>query len=128
MKILLDTHAFFWWESHSERLSQTAFNFIKREDVILSVSMASIWEAQIKIQLGKLKLKRNLAEIINHQRRENGIKILSIKLPHVLALDRLDHHHKDPFDRLIIAQAIVENSSIITIDREFQKYPVTVIW
>jgi PIN domain nuclease of toxin-antitoxin system len=88
----------------------------------------SAWEMQIKIHLGKLKLNSPLKNIIEKQQKENGLQILPIKLSHVLELDNLPHHHKDPFDRLLIAQAKVEDVFIIGKDEMFSKYMVKLFW
>lgn len=92
------------------------------------LSMASVWEMQIKLQLGKLKLNLTLAEIIENQRQTNNIEILPISLTHVLALGSLPSHHKDPFDRLLIAQANVEDTILVSRDPVFTHYPVEVVW
>jgi PIN domain nuclease of toxin-antitoxin system len=83
---------------------------------------------QIKIQLGKLKVSRPLADLITHHQRVNQMRILRADLEHVLALDALPAHHKDPFDRLLIAQAIVEDVFLVSGDPEFSSYPVKVFW
>lgn len=83
---------------------------------------------QIKIALGKLRLRRSLAETIASHQAANGLQILPVQLTHALALDGLPAHHKDPFDRLLIAQANCENWEIVTADPQFQAYPPRVIW
>ncbi len=92
------------------------------------LSVASTWEIQIKAQLGKLKLGLPLAELIENQQRINSLEILHIGLEHVLALDQLPPAHKDPFDRLLVAQARVEEVSLVTNDPIMANYPVNVIW
>ena len=92
------------------------------------LSVASAWEMQIKLQLGKLKLALPLAEIIESQQRINNIEVLSITLAHVLALQNLPAHHKDPFDRLLIAQANVEGAVLVSNDPILAKYPVKLLW
>jgi PIN domain nuclease of toxin-antitoxin system len=94
----------------------------------LWLSAASAWEMQIKTGLGKLRLRRSLTETIASHQTVNGLQILPVQLPHVLALENLPSHHKDPFDRLLIAQANRENWDIVTADPEFKAYPVRVIW
>ncbi len=88
------------------------------------MSVASVWEMQIKQQLGKLKLRLPLAELIADQQKDNGIEILPVGLAHVLALENLPLHHKDPFDRLLIAQARTENIGILSVDATFKQYEV----
>jgi len=85
MKVLLDTHAFLWWDSEPEKLSQRAFELFQNPENTLVSSAASVWEMQIKIQLGKLKVNLPLADLI-HQQEENGIEILPVHVSHVLAL------------------------------------------
>lgn len=128
MKILLDTHAFIWWDSDPAKLSPNALTLIRDQSNALLFSVASAWEMQIKLQLGKLKLTLPLAEIIEGQERANNIQLLPVVLEHVLELANLPRHHKDPFDRLLIAQGIVEGAAIVSNDPEFPKYPVRVLW
>ena len=92
----------------------------EKNDLILSV--VSVWEIQVKIQLGRLKLSQSLTELIESQQQNNDLQILPIGLSHVLALDALPFHHKDPFDRLLIAQSIVENLTIVTADEKLSVY------
>jgi PIN domain nuclease of toxin-antitoxin system len=108
MKLLLDTHIFIWWADAPEKLSSVALSALEDEANDLILSVVSIWEIQIKSQLGKLKLSQALRGLIKSQQEANGLKILPIELPHILALDALPFHHKDPFDRLLIAQSIVK--------------------
>lgn len=83
---------------------------------------------QIKLQLGKLRLTLPLREIVEHQQQTNNIEILPITLEHVLALDNLPAYHKDPFDRLLIAQAMVEKAVLVSTDLNIAKYDVQVVW
>jgi PIN domain nuclease of toxin-antitoxin system len=92
------------------------------------ISVVSAWEMQIKVQLGKLSLTAPLGEIIAGQQKLNQLEVLPINLPHILALDGLPNHHKDPFDRLLIAQARIENAVLISRDTVFGQYPVNVEW
>ena len=94
----------------------------------LSISIASIWEMLIKVQIGKLKLPRPAGSYIISKLADNKVEILSIELDHLIAFENLALHHRDPFDRILIAQSIAEGWPIITADRDFQKYPVRVIW
>jgi len=128
MKLLLDTHAFIWWANEPEKLSEHALVECENPDNTLILSVASAWEMQIKIQLGKLKLKAPLRILIERQQQTNDLQILTIDLPHVLELEKLPTHHKDPFDRLLIAQANVENASLVSIDPIFSSYPVNLLW
>jgi PIN domain nuclease of toxin-antitoxin system len=94
-------------------------------DLILSV--VSIWELQLKIQLGKLKLSQPLIELVESQQETNGLQVLSHELPHVLALDTLPLHHKDPFDRLLIAQSIVADLTLVTANDKLSAYPAKLL-
>lgn len=124
MKLLLDTHIFIWWADQPERLSPAALSALQDETNEIVLSVASVWEMQIKMQLGKLKLSLPLKEIIQNQQETNDLTISPVALPHVLALDALPFHHKDPFDRLLIAQSIAEGFTIVTADSQFSAYSV----
>ena len=127
MKLLLDTHTFLWWDSEPEKLSQHALELCQNPENMLILSVASIWEMQIKIQLGKLKIKMPLSELIRQQ-QENGIGILPVEASHIFAVENLPNHHKDPFDRLLVAQAIVEDAVLVSADPLITQYPVRVDW
>jgi PIN domain nuclease of toxin-antitoxin system len=127
MKGLLDTHAFLWMDSDPSRLSAAAQTFIRDPVNTLLLSVASIWEMQIKLQLGKLSLTMPLAVKIGSQ-QTNGVQVLPVELNHVLALTSLPNIHKDPFDRLLIAQANCEGALLITADPVISKYPVQTVW
>lgn len=127
MKLLLDSHTFLWWNNEPEKLSARVLGMCKDPENMLLISVASIWELQIKFQLGKLRLHTSLAEIIR-QEQENGIEILPVEPAHIFALDSLPDHHKDPFDRLLIAQAIVEEATLLSADPLIAQYPVSVEW
>jgi PIN domain nuclease of toxin-antitoxin system len=90
--------------------------------------VVSLWEIQIKTQLGKLSLTTSLADMVTTQLQVNAIRILPVELTHVLALDQLPLHHKDPFDRLLVAQAICEGASLATVDAMVARYPVPIIF
>ncbi|MCE7860023.1 MAG: type II toxin-antitoxin system VapC family toxin [Chloroflexi bacterium CFX2] len=127
MKLLLDTHVFLWWDSEPEKLPQRVLNSLQNPENTLVLSVVSIWEMQIKIQLGKLSVKMPLAELIEQQ-RQNGIEILSVTASHVFAVESLPDHHKDPFDRLLVAQAIVEDMILVSSDPRIAQYPAKVEW
>lgn len=128
MRVLLDTHAFIWWDDEVNKLSARALAVCQDTNNTLLLSMASVWEMQIKTQLGKLQFTIPLQDKIYEQQRTNFLRILSIELGHVFKLDSLPHHHRDPFDRLMIAQAIGENIPIVTHDPAFAHYPTQIIW
>ena len=98
-----------------------------RQNVLL-LSVVSIWEMQIKLRLGKLRLALPLKEIIETQQQTNSIEILPVTLAHVLALENLPAYHKDPFDRLLVAQAMVEGAVLVSGDPNIAKYAVQVAW
>lgn len=128
MRLLLDTHAFIWWLGEPEKLSPKALALLVDAGNDLLLSVASIWEMQIKIQLGKLKLTVSLSELVESHRQTNGMQVLPVELEHVLALDALPAHHKDPFDRLLVAQANVEGACLVSRDPVFSSYPVKLVW
>lgn len=128
MRVLLDTHTFIWWNAQSVQLPASIREVFTDRTNTLLLSLASAWEMQIKIQAGKLTLPSPLATIIEVQGESNNIQLLPIRLSHVLALEQLPSHHKDPFDRLLIAQARVENLTVISRDPIFRQYPVQVMW
>jgi PIN domain nuclease of toxin-antitoxin system len=128
MKLLLDTHTFIWWDSSPQKLSPKALALCQNPENTLLLSMASIWEIQIKLQLGKLSLNLPLPELIESQQQTNNIELLPINLIHVLTLDSLQKHHKDPFDRLLISQAIVEDAVLVSGDSILANYPVKIEW
>jgi PIN domain nuclease of toxin-antitoxin system len=124
MKILLDTHIFIWWNGDLDRLSPTARSLCEDKDNTLVLSLASIWEMQIKHQLGKLAFHQPLPDIIHSQRRDNALELLPVMVEHIYALRDLPHHHRDPFDRMLVAQANVEQLTLLTVDPIFQQYEV----
>ena len=128
MKLLLDTHVFLWLRNEPEKIPLHIMNLYEdmRSDAFLS--MASIWEMQIKNQLGKLALDIPLNELIDQQCLKNGLQILAIETTHIYALKNLPAHHNDPFDRLIMTQAQTENLTLISADSVFKHYDVDCIW
>ena len=129
MKILLDTHVFIWLDTQPEKLSQTALDICSDESNQLYLSMASIWEMQIKNQLGKLRFEVSIAEMVRVQQQDNDLQILGIQLEHVYRLSDLSRHHNDPFDRLLLSQSLEESMPIISADTKFEQYDdVVVLW
>ncbi|MBE9215256.1 type II toxin-antitoxin system VapC family toxin [Plectonema cf. radiosum LEGE 06105] len=128
MNILLDTHTFIWSTANPESLSQTVTNLLTDTNNTWILSIASVWEMQIKLQLGKLNLNSSLPNLIDNQQRVNNLQILPIDLTHIYALNNLPSHHKDPFDRILIAQAMVEQIPIVSIDEVFDNYPIKRLW
>ena len=127
MKLLLDTHVFIWWADQPEKLSPAALSALEDEANELLLSVASLWEMQIKIQLRKLKLSLPLKGLVKNQQETNELTVLPVELTHVLALDALPFHHKDPFDRLLIAQSNVEGLTIVTADSQLSAYSVRLL-
>lgn len=128
MDLLFDMHSFVWWADEPDKLSRAALAALEDENNRLFLSDVSIWEMQIKIQIGKMKLKMPLRDLIDSQQQNNEIEILPIATEHILELDNLPFHHKDPFDRLLIAQSIVEDFTIVTVDSEFPAYSAKLLW
>ena len=127
-RLLLDTHTFLWWDSAPERLSTTVLTLCRDPSVTLFLSLVSLWEIQIKCSLGKLPLSLPLTGIIREQQTQYGLQLLPILPAHIFALGTLPYHHKDPFDRLLIAQALSETLPLASVDAAFASYPVSVIW
>ena len=128
MNILLDTHVLIWLAMEPQKLSQQAKTILSNPNNTLFLSLVSIWEMQIKIQIGKLTLNVSLREVIERQQQVNGLQILPIELAHIFALEVLPNHHRDPFDRLLLAQALVAQIPILSIDAIFDRYPVPRLW
>jgi PIN domain nuclease of toxin-antitoxin system len=127
MKAILDTHAFLWAIAGDERMSSHARDIFTGPND-LSLSTASIWEILIKVQSGKWNFPRPAGPYVLGKLAENRIKALPISVDHLLALERLPMHHRDPFDRMLIAQGMEEDWPIITADPMFKRYPVQLIW
>ena len=127
MRLLLDTQIFIWWADNPEKLSKPVLSALEDDSNDLLLSVASVWEMQIKIRLGKLKVSLPLAELVHSQQAANDINILPVALPLVLALDALPFHHKDPFDRVLIAQSIEEDATLVSVDPQFSSYPVKLL-
>jgi PIN domain nuclease of toxin-antitoxin system len=128
VKVLLDTHTFIWLFDSPEHLSGRAAAICQVPANVLVLSVVSIWEIVIKLQIGELRLGQPLGAIIDDQRQVNGLEVAPVELAHVLAVERLPLHHRDPFDRLLIAQASVESLPILSVDPVLRQYPITVIW
>lgn len=128
MKLLLDTHTFLWFIVGSSNLTTTARALIEDEANGKFFSLASLWEIAIKISIGKLTLSAPFEELFPKQLRNNGIELLDIRVEHTAKLATLPYHRRDPFDRLLIAQAIVEQMPMISADPFFDAYPVTRLW
>ncbi len=128
MRLLLDTHTFLWWDKQRSSLSQTALSLLQNKANTLYLSMVSVWEMQIKHQLGKLNVLPSVDVLVAQQQQLNDLQVLSIEMRHIMALYRIPMAHRDPFDRLLISTALVENLTIVTADAVFSAYPVATIW
>lgn len=127
MELLLDTNAFLWFSEDNPKLSPNAKQYIENPNNYSYISIASLWEISIKISLNKIKLKMPFDKFFR-QIEDNGFKVLPITFEHTLQVSKLIFNHKDPFDRLIISQAIVEDIPIITSDEIFNSYKINRIW
>jgi PIN domain nuclease of toxin-antitoxin system len=128
MRLLLDTNVFIWLNEAPTQIPQQMMTLLIDSDHELFFSLVSVWEMQIKMQLGKLQLQDSLPEILMTQQSENGLQMFPISLEHIWALEGLPNHHRDPFDRLLIAQAIAAQLSIVSADSMFDRYPVQRLW
>ena len=128
MKILLDTHTFLWWITDDRRLSLRAREAISNEENELFVSAATGWEIAIKVRIGRLDITDEPQRFVLEQLRINAFRPLSIGMEHTLHVSTLPDYHRDPFDRVLIAQAQVEGMPIVTADPNIEKYQVEVIW
>jgi len=127
VKLLLDTHVFLWFVAGDERLSRRARRAMEAEDAELLLSAAVIWEMAIKAGLGRLELPATVEEYIAEKMAE-GFTPLPVYWPHAAAVENLPPHHRDPFDRLLAAQALTEKLPLVTSDPVFRSYGVKVIW
>jgi PIN domain nuclease of toxin-antitoxin system len=128
VRFILDTHSFLWFVGGDARLSDHARTLILDPANERLLSVASLWEMAIKASLGRLKLALPFPELVEQQVQGNAMELLPVLPPHLDELKQLPFHHKDPFDRLVIAQAVAEGIPVITRDAAFEPYPVTAIW
>jgi PIN domain nuclease of toxin-antitoxin system len=128
MKYLLDTHTFLWFINDDASLSSTAKALIEDPENTIYLSIASIWEMAIKVSLGKLEMPSPFTDFIDEQLSKNTIILLNIKIAHTGIVATLPFHHRDPFDRLIIAQSSVEDIPVIGKDAIFDDYGIKRHW
>jgi PIN domain nuclease of toxin-antitoxin system len=128
MKLLLDTQCWLWWFAEPNRLSENTVVQIADENNELYFSVASIWEMGIKVALGKLPLPEPIESYVTSSLLVLDATSLEIRANHALQAAKLPRHHKDPFDRMLIAQAQSEGMVIISSDRVFHKYDVSILW
>lgn len=127
MKILIDTHTFLWFINDHPNLSNNAAELLE-SDIDILLSIASLWEIAIKVNLKKLLLPDAYETFIPKQLTQNSIEVLPVTIEHLTVVAKLPLHHRDPFDRLLIAQAIAENIEIISADRKFDSYGINRRW
>jgi PIN domain nuclease of toxin-antitoxin system len=128
MKLLLDTHTFLWFIMGNFSLSADARALIEDPANEKFLSVASLWEIAIKVSVGKLGLSAPFNTLIPQQLSANGFELLRLEINHAAALIGLPFHHRDPFDRLLIAQAMVEQVQIVSLDLAFDAYPISRLW
>lgn len=128
MRVLLDTHAFLWWINDDARLSEGAQEIFSDGDNELLFSAASGWEMAIKAGLGKLTVAGTLGPYLTTHLADNAIEVLPISLSHAVGVTELPNLHRDPFDRLLISQALLEKLPMLTADPQIADYPIEVIW
>jgi len=130
MTFLLDTHTFLWLinQLYSSKLSETVNHLFLTQENQFYLSIASVWEIAIKVNLGKLDIVQPIGPFILEQLQENAIELLDIRFQHAIKVAELPFHHRDPFDRIIIAQSLVENIPILSKDKIFDAYGIQRIW
>ncbi len=127
MKLLLDTQCWLWWFAEPERLNEDIITQIADEANELWFSVASIWEIGIKVSIGKLPLPEPLDSYISSRMAELGVQLLDIRANHAVKASSLPLHHRDPFDRMLIAQAIIEDMTLVSADSMFRQYDVSIL-
>jgi PIN domain nuclease of toxin-antitoxin system len=128
MMFLIDTHTFIWYVTDNSRLSNQVLELINDENNQIFLSIASVWEMGIKHGLGKLTFNLPFETFITQQISINDFTVLDIKISHITAITQLPLHHRDPFDRMLIAQAMVESMPILSADTIFDAYPIKRLW
>jgi PIN domain nuclease of toxin-antitoxin system len=128
MRLLLDTHALLWWHEGATELSEAATAALSDPTNTVYLSAVNVWEIQIKRHLGKLHLTGTLPDLVDQQHRVNGFGLLAVRVEHIYRLDTLPYHHRDPFDRLLVAQALEEDLTLLTRDEDVASYDVPIHW
>ncbi len=128
MKLLLDTHAFLWWIGNDARLSGPAREAIADPGNEVSFSVASAWELAIKTGLGRFEPDEALGPFLEEQIQRNAFRLLPVKLEHAVSVSSLPAHHRDPFDRLLVAQAAIESLTLVSRDPQLRKYDAPILW
>lgn len=128
MNALIDTHVFVWMVTDPTRVTPTMRNYLADPDYTIYLSVASVWELVIKAATGKLSLGRPVADSVAQQLAENPLKLLTVSSAHALRVAELPLIHRDPFDRMLVAQALVEDAVLLTVDPDIRQYPVRTDW
>jgi PIN domain nuclease of toxin-antitoxin system len=128
MQLLLDTHTFLWFIRGSPQLSVKAQKMIEATANDIRLSIASPWETGIKVSTGKLTLGRPVDEFFEERMRLNRITFLAITLPQIACVSTLPFHHRDPFDRMLVAQSLTENIPIVSADAALDAYGIVRLW
>ena len=128
MDILIDSNAFIWFVTDDRHLSDLGMGYIQDPNNLIFISIASLWELGIKYSLGKLESQLSGFNIVFEQIESNGFEILPISTEHIQVITSLPMHHRDPFDRIIIAQSLTENIPLISSDSKFDDYGVVRLW
>lgn len=128
MNLLFDTHSFLWWNDALQMLPAQVLTACQDSRNHLYLSVVGAWEIQIKQQIGKLTIQSPLSEMIERQVEVNRLRILPVRLEHILAIDQLPVLHRDPFDRLLIAQSMTEKLVLISRDRDIRLYNTDTLW
>lgn len=128
MKLLLDTHVFLWWNEANPRLSRRALRLLSDPSNRLFLSVVSVWEIVLKVQSGKLKLPSAAALYVPSRLNHYNVETLPLSLNQVLAAEALPSRHKDPFDRMLVAQAQHEQIPIVTHDPQIRGYEIEIVW
>ena len=128
MNYLLDTHVMLWLLTDPDELGITSRSIIEGGENVLYWSAASFWELTVKLSLNKLELSSDWIDQLEKEKKLNRIQDLPVHWHHCRQNERLPWHHRDPFDRLLICQALIENLTLISKDRKFREYSVPVVW
>lgn len=128
MKYLLDTHTILWYATNDRRLPVKQYETIESSQNQIFISHVSIWEIGIKSAIGKLKIENTVESFVREKIEPYNFFFLSIELHHILKATSLPQHHHDPFDRLLIAQSIIENIPVISSDTTFDQYGINRVW
>ena len=128
MRVLADTHAFLWYIYDDPRLPKKVVELFEDEETRSIISLVSVWEIAIKNQIGKLRLGMEFRAFLDNYIEGTDIEVLALESAHLLTYSELPLHHRDPFDRMLIAQSLYEQLEIVTGDEVFRRYPVDIVW